>query len=93
MKYCRKFGVRKKIEIWNAPFDNLLPIQKKVDVLYLCYRSSWKYGKQLTPGRRVMLVIGHPDDEVMFFGPTILGLVQVPFLLLLGGMKLIFQTE
>eukprot|EP00088_Acartia_fossae_P036872 TRINITY_DN3806_c0_g1_i1.p1 TRINITY_DN3806_c0_g1~~TRINITY_DN3806_c0_g1_i1.p1 ORF type:complete len:267 (-),score=37.66 TRINITY_DN3806_c0_g1_i1:613-1413(-) len=55
-----------------------------VVILFICsiiyfvlnYRSSWKYGKQLTPGRRVMLVIGHPDDEVMFFGPTILGLVK-----------------
>lgn len=37
---------------------------------------TWKAGKQLSPGRRVMLVTSHPDDEVMFFGPTILGLTQ-----------------
>jgi hypothetical protein len=24
-----------------------------------------------------MLVISHPDDEVMFFGPTVLGLIKV----------------
>ena len=38
---------------------------------------AWKAGKELSPGRRVMLVTSHPDDEVMFFGPTILGLTQV----------------
>lgn len=32
--------------------------------------------KQLGAVKRVMLVISHPDDEVMFFGPTILALTQ-----------------
>jgi LmbE family N-acetylglucosaminyl deacetylase len=31
---------------------------------------------QLGAVKRVMLVISHPDDEVMFFGPTILGLTK-----------------
>lgn len=46
--------------------------------VYLLLNSavSWKTAKQLTHARRVMVVISHPDDEVMFFGPTILGLVQ-----------------
>jgi len=44
--------------------------------LLLNFRSSLKNGKHLSPGRRVMIVISHPDDEVMFFGPAILGLVK-----------------
>lgn len=32
--------------------------------------------KQLAGARRVLFVTSHPDDEVMFFGPTILGLVR-----------------
>ena len=39
--------------------------------------QAWKQGKQLMGAKRVMLVIAHPDDEVMFFGPTILGLLKV----------------
>ena len=39
--------------------------------------KPWKHGKQLGSAKRVMLVISHPDDEVMFFGPTILGLLKV----------------
>ena len=31
---------------------------------------------QLGAVKRVMLVISHPDDEVMFFGPTILALTK-----------------
>jgi LmbE family N-acetylglucosaminyl deacetylase len=31
---------------------------------------------QLGAVKRVMLVISHPDDEVMFFGPTVLGLTK-----------------
>ncbi|XP_023326517.1 N-acetylglucosaminyl-phosphatidylinositol de-N-acetylase isoform X2 [Eurytemora carolleeae] len=38
--------------------------------------QAWKQGKQLMGAKRVMLVIAHPDDEVMFFGPTILGLLK-----------------
>jgi len=56
----------------------LLIILVICSLIYFCLncRTSWKHGKQLSSGRRVMLVISHPDDEVMFFGPTILGLVQ-----------------
>jgi hypothetical protein len=37
---------------------------------------------QLGAVKRVMLVISHPDDEVMFFGPTVLGLTKAaaPFI-------------
>ena len=30
--------------------------------------------KQIAKARRVLLVMAHPDDETMFFGPTILNL-------------------
>lgn len=40
--------------------------------------------------RRVLLVVAHPDDECMFFGPTICGLLQdgadVHLLCLSAGM-------
>jgi len=46
--------------------------------VYLCLNSveGWKLGKELQRCKRVLLVISHPDDEVMFFGPTVLGLVK-----------------
>ena len=27
-------------------------------------------------GRNILLVIAHPDDEVMFFGPTLVGITE-----------------
>jgi LmbE family N-acetylglucosaminyl deacetylase len=27
-------------------------------------------------GRNILLVIAHPDDEVMFFGPTLIGITS-----------------
>jgi len=56
----------------------LLVILIICSLIYFCLncRVSWKHGKELSGGRRVLLVISHPDDEVMFFGPSILGLVQ-----------------
>lgn len=27
-------------------------------------------------GRNILLVIAHPDDEVMFFGPTLIGITN-----------------
>jgi len=27
-------------------------------------------------GRNILLVIAHPDDEVMFFGPTLVGITN-----------------
>ena len=63
-------------------FPNGIQVTASLRKINLCLlRTSWKHGKQLSSGRRVMLVISHPDDEVMFFGPTILGLVQVTLVL------------
>jgi hypothetical protein len=33
-------------------------------------------GKRRVGGGRSLIVVSHPDDEVMFFGPTILGLLK-----------------
>lgn len=45
---------------------------------YLFFSSFQSYQslKELKSARRVLFVISHPDDEVMFFGPTILGLLR-----------------
>ncbi len=34
--------------------------------------------KEIKTARRVLLVTSHPDDEVMFFGPTVLSLTRNP---------------
>ena len=34
--------------------------------------------KEIKTARRVLLVTSHPDDECMFFGPTILSLTKNP---------------
>lgn len=47
-------------------------------VFYLVFSGVQGYRslKELQGARRVLFVTSHPDDEVMFFGPTILGLVR-----------------
>ena len=35
-------------------------------------------GKEIRTARRVLLVTSHPDDETMFFGPTILSMTKNP---------------
>lgn len=34
--------------------------------------------EELNPihGKKILLVIAHPDDEVMFFGPTLIGITS-----------------
>jgi len=44
--------------------------------LVLTQLSSRQSSKQFNKNSRVLLVTAHPDDEVMFFGPTILGLLS-----------------
>jgi len=47
-------------------------------VFYLFFSSfnSYQSLKELKDAKRVLIVTSHPDDEVMFFGPTILGLLR-----------------
>ncbi|XP_073902885.1 N-acetylglucosaminyl-phosphatidylinositol de-N-acetylase isoform X12 [Castor canadensis] len=49
----------------------------------------------LEVGSRALLVIAHPDDEAMFFAPTVLGLVrlkhQVSLLCFSAGISQITQ--
>lgn len=43
-------------------------------LLYLCI-ITWKwlpFDKEIRNSNRVLFIIAHPDDECMFFGPTIL---------------------
>lgn len=44
--------------------------------LVLSQLSFKPSSKQFNSSSRVLLVTAHPDDEVMFFGPTILGLLS-----------------
>uniref|UniRef100_A0A8C8YTD7 N-acetylglucosaminylphosphatidylinositol deacetylase n=1 Tax=Prolemur simus TaxID=1328070 RepID=A0A8C8YTD7_PROSS len=39
--------------------------------------KSQKQAGLLGAGRRTLLVIAHPDDEAMFFAPTVLGLARL----------------
>ncbi|KAK9507516.1 hypothetical protein O3M35_007356 [Rhynocoris fuscipes] len=39
-------------------------------------KNSWWSNRKLTGCTRVLFVIAHPDDECMFFGPTIVSLVK-----------------
>ena len=34
--------------------------------------------KEIRTAKRVLLVISHPDDECMFFGPTVLSMTKNP---------------
>ena len=50
-------------------------------------------------GRNILLVIAHPDDEVMFFGPTLIGITNssaensVRVLCLSNGVCIVPQRE
>lgn len=43
--------------------------------LFAAYVKPYAKYKSTMKGKRVLLVTSHPDDEVMFFGPTILSLI------------------
>lgn len=47
-------------------------------LFYLVFSGVQSYQslKELQGAKRVLFVTSHPDDEVMFFGPTILGLAR-----------------
>lgn len=47
-------------------------------LFYLVFSGVQSYQslKELSGAKRVLFVTSHPDDEVMFFGPTILGIVK-----------------
>lgn len=49
-------------------------------VFYMLVTHLKSYGelKAIKRAKRVLCVISHPDDESMFFGPTILGLNKQP---------------
>ncbi len=51
-----------------------------VTVFILCYLYMLKEDdtKILLQSKRVLLVIAHPDDESLFFGPTILKFLSLP---------------
>lgn len=42
----------------------------------LSYGFNWCTNVRFPSCRRVLIVIAHPDDESMFFGPTILSLTR-----------------
>lgn len=44
-------------------------------ILYVKYRVL-NFNKGLKNPKRVLLVIAHPDDETMFFGPTLVNLIH-----------------
>lgn len=41
------------------------------------FMRIWE-SKQISGVRQVLLVIAHPDDECMFFGPTLVSLAKMP---------------
>ena len=47
-------------------------------LFYLVFSGvqSYQSVKELQGAKRVLIITSHPDDEVMFFGPTILSLVE-----------------
>jgi len=69
--------------------------------LLTAYIKPYRHMKELRTARRVLFVTAHPDDEVMFFGPTILGLLATAaevFLLCLSpgdhyGLGKVRKTE
>ncbi|CAG9767742.1 unnamed protein product [Ceutorhynchus assimilis] len=62
--------------------------------ILLYFLSTWGligFTRNMRHARRVLFVTAHPDDEVMFFGPTILNYLQKPncqvFLMCLSSGK------
>nr|XP_044987192.1 N-acetylglucosaminyl-phosphatidylinositol de-N-acetylase isoform X4 [Jaculus jaculus] len=60
-----------------------------VAVLVWGFLRAWENAEQMTTrgdtglpgvGSRALLVIAHPDDEAMFFAPTVLGLARLKHL-------------
>ncbi|KOS20982.1 N-acetylglucosaminyl-phosphatidylinositol de-N-acetylase [Escovopsis weberi] len=47
-------------------------------LLLLLSRTAWLAARRLPTlsGKRIVLLIAHPDDEAMFFAPTVLGLTR-----------------
>lgn len=44
--------------------------------LFLCKLRRLRTRKRINAVRKALLVIAHPDDECMFFGPSVIGLLQ-----------------
>lgn len=63
----------------NSPFTMNWIAWVSVPILLL---GLWLYTSQLSgsfptlQGKRILLLIAHPDDEAMFFAPTLLALTQ-----------------
>lgn len=67
-------------------------------ILYICI-TKWKlikYNRSVQEAKRVLFVIAHPDDECMFFGPTILNFTKnsncLVYLMCLSTGKSIYKT-
>lgn len=58
-----------------AAIDFLL-LYMIIGVLTYIYFAKFSSNKDKGVGKRVLFVIAHPDDECMFFGPTILNLIK-----------------
>lgn len=47
-------------------------------ILYLFANTILPFSRDMRHAKRILFIIAHPDDEVMFFGPTILHYTQKP---------------
>lgn len=45
-------------------------------IIFVQMHNSWHVRSHLTENERILIVISHPDDECMFFGPTIVNLTR-----------------
>lgn len=57
-------------------FCVLLAVYACLSTLLYWMVFRWRYQIRLPTAKRVLIVTAHPDDECMFFGPTILALTR-----------------
>ena len=64
----------------------LVAVTAAILLLLICYLLIAKFSSSTAVsfgGKRVLLVTAHPDDECMFFGPTIVNVDEISKLYLL----------
>lgn len=79
--FCWKLGVRVKRYASDTVEHLIILVIGYTTLCVLLYIAivrlkSLTFGRSFPSARRVLFIMAHPDDECMFFGPTILNTIR-----------------